>query len=239
MAIRLQERDRAILDHLRRYRLSTPGILSKLFFDNAPEAMKSALKRLKSKGGFIAADKLFPRGNEVVYRLTGAGAVAAGLGEKAGHPTSTNPEDASRLLGQLLFCCAGSTLRKKLLVEEFEKTFPGQMTERLKRRFPYDCIYIDIDAAGERRLGRVIVDNGSEVVFRARKALTEDSDVLAQFVREGRYALAIVVPTEQKSKAVERQLFGTPPLDARGERLRVVVEAHEPLARLLLDGGHR
>ena len=237
MAIRLQERDRRVLAHVRRYRLTTPTVLAKRFFGGAEQAMKSTVKRLIGKGGLLASERLYPRGNDVYYYLTPAGAVAAGLSEKSGH-SMTNPDDLARLFGQLVFCSGDPVKREKLSLEEFENVFPALMSEAFRRRFAFDCVYVDVDTTGERRLGRVVVETGgSEIIFRARKCLREDTEVLERFVAEGRYALGLVVATASKAKQVERQLQGAPLLDPRGAPVRVVVEAHEALQGLVLGGG--
>ena len=238
MSIRLQERDAQILTHLGRYRITTPEVLFRLFFsDQTEEAMKSTLKRLRRKdGAFVESAKLYPRGNQVYYHLGLAGAAHLGLSERAAQPIADH-ETLVRTLGHVLFSCAGPSLRPKFSAEEFRRVFPGALVEgsAIARRFPYDAYYLDVDELGVRRLGRMLVENGgSELVTRAKSVVREDEEVLASFILEGRYTLALVVASETKADAVRRQLARAALSEMRP--VRVLIEAHEPLLGLLAGG---
>lgn len=237
MARRLQERDGQILDLARRYRIVTPEVLQCRFFpDQSEEAMKSTLKRLRRKDApLLGSEKLYTRGNQVYYHLTAAGAAQVGASASFAEPVRDH-ELLVRLLGQLLFCCAGENVRPRFTLEEFSSAFPEVASEKMKQRLPYNGYYLDVDEGGARRLGRMVVENGgSDVVARAREFVRQDEDALPRFVEEGRYTVALIVPSQSKAVQLQRQLAERPLGEVRA--VRILVEAYPQLEGLLTGVG--
>jgi hypothetical protein len=215
MAIRLQDRDRQILRHIGRYRLSTPEIVHRLFYEPEGadlEAAKSTLRRFwqDPENTYIESASLYGQGREVYYYLTPLGARTIGIPEpqKVGVP---DMEFRARLLGCLLFCCA-KTPRPKFTVEEFEACFPGVMEDgsELQKRFFHDAYYLDVDESGVRRLGRIIVDGGRNAVETAQRAVNTAAETVPRFVYGSRFALALVFPNDQKLRRVRHALHSRP-----------------------------
>lgn len=116
----LDERDRAILTHLARYRLTFQEILGVLFFDG--KSPQSALTRLIADG-YLEAVKGYG-GNRRGYKLSVAGARAAGLGRRRGdHPGS---EAGPFNLAVLTFCLLNGRPRIRLENSELEELFDGK-----------------------------------------------------------------------------------------------------------------
>src|SRR5262249_24839063 len=136
------------------------------------EARKSTIKRLRRKDQpYLQEARLYARGKEVYYFLTAAGAKVMGAPESFTKPVD-NDDVRGRLLGQLLFCCLRLVVWLKFTRAKFATAFPGVLVEGsdLAKRFDYGGYYLDVDDAGNRRLGRMLVQSGgTELLVRAQQ----------------------------------------------------------------------
>ena len=237
MAIRLQPRDIDILGVPARHHFVTNEVLQRFFPHQTEEARKSTLKRLRRKDQpYLQQAKLYACGNEVYYFLTAAGAKYIGAPESLTKPVD-NDDIRGRLLGQLLYCYLGPVVRLKFTTAEFAKAFPGVLVEGsdLAKRFDYGGYHLDVDEAGDRRLGRMLVQSGgSDLLVRAKEFVRQDERELERFVVEGRYTLALITASEAKAAQLRQQVALRPLGDIRP--VRVVVEAYEQLQGLLTAG---
>lgn len=216
-----------------RYQLTTPEVLRRLFFPQDPEALKTPMKTLRGK--YLVAEPLYPGGPKeaIYYHLTPSAQAAFELPEKFGQPIPL--ERRVHLYAVLLFCTAAKDPRPLFTLEEFRRAFPMVSFETGGAgRFFTRSYYLDVDEAGERRLGRILVDEGAKVdslLEKCRKAFEAAETELPLFVAERRFALAVVTPAPEKRRALERELRQTP-VGPVLEPLRVTVSALPELAHL-------
>ena len=195
--IRLQARDHQILGHLRRYRISTPQVLWKLFFDGRKlDAVTSTVRRLRG-ANLVRSAKLNRRQSYLF--LTREGAREAGMPSHLAGPLGE--QSLVENYGILGFCCLGSEQREKLLPEEFESGF-----EELARD-GIDCAPCYISETGSgARLGCIAVDQGANTRTLLRKfrrwiADRSLSAVFRSYLLED--ALLLSVATSQPTKRAE------------------------------------
>ncbi len=111
---RLVDRDYDILDHLRRYRLTTREVLHRLFFaDCEPNAVTKVTSRLVDHG-FLNRYELYT--GRSYYVIGPESAKLLGISLKKCKPLGT--QALPREYGILLFCCMTPTPRERLLVSD-------------------------------------------------------------------------------------------------------------------------
>jgi hypothetical protein len=198
---RLTERDEEILRHVRRYRLSTPDVLHRLFFDdsqiNAVTKVTTRLTELE----FLQNHHLF--GTNRYFTLGRRGARAMGLAQKNIGPLG--PLALYRDFGALGFFCAENTQREKLTVSELARD--PQFAPLLARKIDNSHYYWD-DAEDQTRLGYLWVEGGGPIEHIVRKvqqhiiAPRKSVPVLASYIQTGGFVVAIVTCTETKRRQI-------------------------------------
>ena len=148
---RLVDRDYEILDHLRRYRMTTREVLHRLFFsDSELNAVTKVTSRLVDHG-FLNRYELYSGRS---YFVVGPeSAKLFGLSPKKCKAIGT--QALPREYGILLYCCMASTPRERLLVSELQQKIPNFTGKRS------DCGHYYLDHDGENvRLAHIRVDQG-------------------------------------------------------------------------------
>ncbi len=198
----LQPRDRAILEHVARYRLTTLPVLHRLFFpERTDEAAKSVVKRLTPE--FLGAQPLY--GRRVFYQLTTTGARLLGEAEEAARPLGAVARPTR--LAVLDYCClAHQPERRRFTRREFAEAFPDLA------EVPFTDF--TLDDAGPR-LTRLHVDLGGDYrrfLRKLREYLARDlaCPPFARLVRERCFALAVLTAEEAKRDAFLEALRRTP-----------------------------
>jgi len=125
----LSERDRLILAHIGRHRLSFKEIISHLFFGDADP--QKALDRLR-EGGLIEIQKGFA-GNRSAYRLSPRGAATVSLNRRRGEPLGS--ESLPTHLAILAFCFLKR--RPRILLEQDDLT---GIFDKAKPSARYHCL---------------------------------------------------------------------------------------------------
>lgn len=204
--IRLTDRDRKILHHVKRYRMTTPEILHRAFFaDKKPDAVISTLRRLCGKAPkyhYLRPETLF--GKRKYYRLTALGAdaidenrdVAARLGIQA---------RASRYAILWFMHELGTGARASFNPRDFPEQF-----DLKGQRLPRNSFYIE-EASQELRMGFILVNLRSDPLRVARKC----ADLLTRFLRNGwfdeffaerRFVMTVLTVTEGRKNAIREHL---------------------------------
>jgi hypothetical protein len=119
-------------------------------------------------------------------------------------------------------------------LDEFRGAFPMVSLDGNVGRFLARSYFLDTDEAGERRLGRILVDEGAKVetlMDKCRKAYEAAEEELPGFVAERRFALALVTPSPEKARNLERELRRAP-VGPPDEPIRVASAAFPELAHL-------
>ena len=202
----LTDRDRAALEHLRRYRITTAKVLQKLYCDDTPNKVKKLVQRL---GENIQAEQLY--GKSVYYHLSPTGARLVGAPEEVSKPLG--PQALPKAIGILYFCCMGEEPLFRYTRSEFADDFPELAESVMKREFYLDY-YPDFDGQ-TARLGQFMVDLGgdyqkfvSKCRVRVREGLRTEG--LQELILENLFTIAILVAEPEKKNAILEAFQGAP-----------------------------
>lgn len=198
------DRDREIIEHVARHRLSTPTVLYELFF-RADGVETNAVTKVTSRlteRDFLRRHPLYE--SYSYFTLGKRGAKTAGLNTKRiGGPLG--PQALYRDLGMLHFCALRPTERTKLTVREINAAVNGY-PELRHRGLKNDSYYVESNDADGQRLGLVWVDGGGPVDHVLRKIQYEFIAPrmllpgLRRRIEESRFVLAIVTYQEDKKQ---------------------------------------
>src|SRR3954469_8656357 len=218
------ERDAAILDHLKRYHLTTPEILHGLFFPGVGiNPVRKVTARL-CRERRIRPCRLFDQ--RKYFILTPREAVR--LGE---HRSIARPFEYQGLVnafGVLSYCVQTGT--KKFTPKEFHEKFPELVIPGVR----LGNYYIDIEETPEgrkARLGFMVVDHASgenEILRKLRNIATRGytKPEFTALIQKGNFVNAIITPTASRAEAIRAALLGEPPGFIR-YRVEVVGELEE------------
>lgn len=228
---RMMERDRLILEHVGRYRLTTREIVQWLFMpQTGMNAVTKVLIRLKG-ARLLARHTLHD--SRQYWTLGLAGAHQLGFSDKR-----TSAFGYSAIIehyGVLAFCCEPRMTRRELLTpQEFEERFPGHSHPSIQRA-PY---YVD-EHQGVRRLGMIVVDRSGDPVRLVRKCMAEmrrRRELIPAFLSRFRnqdFVCSIVTGDPERKQVLERLLAqDKPPVHFR-------VTVREKLASLWVNYAYR
>lgn len=199
-----RERDDAILEHLRRFHLTTAEVLHRLFFPgvglNAVRKVTGRLGREKK----IRPCRLFEQ--RKYFTLTPAQAARMGEDRSIGKPFEY--QGLVNAYGVLLFSVANES--QPFTKKEFEEQFPELVIRGVGAR----NYYIDreeTDEGRKSRLGFMVVDYGASVLTIRKKVrkVTARAYTLPKFaslIQRGSFVVAIVAPTEAKAEDIKATL---------------------------------
>lgn len=227
---RLMDRDRLIVEHVARYRMTIREIVHAHFM---PETDINAVTKVLAR---LTGARLLARhtlhDSRGYWTLGLLGARQRGLHEKRAYAVGYNA--VIEHYGILAFCCAGNTRRELLTREEFEERFPGHSHPSIQR----PAYYID-EHDGIRRLGMIVVDRNGDPIRLIRKCMGEMRRrvsipaFLARF-RQQDFVCAIVTGDPERKQVLERLLAKE---QTRSVLFRVVVR--QGLAALWVNHAHR
>jgi hypothetical protein len=231
-----QERDDAILEHLRRYHLTTPELLHRLFFGTAGlNAVCKVTSRL-AREGKIRPCRLFEQRKYFVLTPR----EAARLGEHRSIGRKFEYQGLVNAYGVLSFCVGNGV--QKFTPREFEEQFP-ELVIRGVRSGNY---YIDVEPTDDgplptsgrkSRLGFMLVDYGTSpetIVNKVRKIISRGYTLpaFARTIQRGSFVIAIISPSPAKVEATKAALSDEAP-----GPVRFRVESVPELGELLLHRG--
>lgn len=203
------DRDLEILEHVARYRITTPEILQKLFFsDSERNAVTKVTSRLK-KYRFLVSHKLYDR--NVYYTLGHAGAKAVGISPSKIRPLGG--QSLFRELGILLFCCRTEQPRERMKFREFVKEFPTLLVSKR------DVYYRDHEPRADKvivRLAIIWVEGAGAVdhvrrhvvdeIIEPRRVMTD----YQQLIRRELFVVAVVTVSKEKQAALKETFSAVP-----------------------------
>ena len=225
------ERDDAILEHLKRYHLTTPEVLHRLFFGAAGlNAVRKVTGRL-TRAGKIRPCTLFEQRKYFV--LTPREAVR--LGEHRSIGRKFEYQGLVNAAGVLWFCVATDT--RKFTPKEFAEQFPelvipgvrsGELLHRRLRRPP---------EGRKSRMGFMLVDYGTSetnILKKIRKIIARGytRPAFARLIQRENFVIAVIAPSRGKVEAIKAALLAEPP-----SPVRFRVEAVPELETLLSQRG--
>lgn len=192
------DRNRDILEHVARYRLTTPPVLFNLFFE-ATLADDNAVTKVTSR--LVERDflrKFNLHGSYKYFTLGKRGAKTVGVKPKlVGKPLGS--QALFRDYGTLRFCSARPTERELLKFSEINARYP----ELKHRKLDFKHYYLDQSGA-EAELGYIWIDGGGDEAHIARKM---QQDIIAprlqvpglrEHIQQGRFTFAIVTLSDEK-----------------------------------------
>lgn len=207
--LELQDRDRRVLRHVARYRITTPEVLQRLFC-NTKDATKKLTSRLAvtyrrdvdeaeqrklAVGYVLQARELL--GKRRLYQLTARGAKEAGVPVERADPIG--PQALVEAYAILVHCCLGDAERELLTAPDLA---------RLPRLADVPPANYYLDQVEERTvLTRIVVDHRSEVPSIVRKCReiikdARETPTLAQMMDGGRYALVVLTLHDEKAAGI-------------------------------------
>ncbi len=208
MTVQLTSRDRRILSHVCRYRITTNEVLLRLFFSETGEnALKTVRKRLLNHH---IQSRLLGIEKRRYYQLTPCGARSRGEPREIAKPLGA--QALPRVYGVLAYCCLLGERRKRLNRLELRQHYPEFAVRRLSNQADY-CIE---QWAGDYRLTRILVDQGASpehVVNKCEDILHtagHTAEGFSDMVQQEVFALAIVVAEKSKQAAISRLLVRQP-----------------------------
>ena len=196
---RLSMRDRQILEHVGRYRLTTNGILHRLLFDGQPNAVTKVTTRL-TRHGYLCRHRFYhPR---VYFTLGQRGVTLLGLPENRTLPLG--PQSLPVEYGVLAYATLGTRPVLRLTRTELESTLPGiepSLAEQAYCRVDSDHHEIEL----------VRVDLGGAPDHVARKAQSDiqsrtESQTFRPMIRAGHFRLVVVTATAEKAAGIREAL---------------------------------
>jgi hypothetical protein len=222
------ERDDAILEHLRRYHLTTPEVLHRLFFGDAGlNAVRKVTGRLV-RAGRIRPCVLFEQRKYFV--LTPREAVR--LGEHRSIGRMFEYQGLVNAAGILWYCVATGT--QKFMPKEFAEHFPELVIPGVR----LGNYYIDneeTDDGRKSRMGFMLVDYGTSettIVKKVRKIIARGytRPAFSRLIQRENFVIAIIAPSRGKVETIKAALAAEPPGPVRF-RVEAVPEMEGLLSR--------
>lgn len=195
---RLGDRDYEIFDHVMRYRMTTREALHKLFFaDSEPNAVTKVTSRLVDHG-FLNRYELYP--SRSYFALGSKAASFLGLNRKK--TLELGPQAKVIEFGIISYCVLSDRLRERLTVRELSERHPELVLGGMEN----SRYYLDHDGDVARlALMRVHVGASPDYILRKCRddiATRQRHDAFDQLMNAGRFAIAIVVASEEKAARV-------------------------------------
>jgi len=225
------ERDEAILEHLRRFHLTTPEILHRLFF---PDAGLNAVRKVT--GRLVRERKIRPcplYEQRKYFVLTPGQAARMGEDRRIGQPYEE--QGLVNAYGILLFCIEQGT--HPFSKAEFEEKFPELVIRGVGAR----NYYVDREETAEgrkTRLGFIVVDYGTSPETIRKKvhkvaARAHTRPEFSTLIHKGGFVIAVVAPTDTKAEDIKAALAA----DGPGGKVLYRIVASPELGEYLLHKG--
>lgn len=201
-----QDRDRRILEHVGRYRLTTADVLHARFFATL-DAAKAVIKRLAaSRGRQLLQARPLGVGRRVYYHLTAAG--VREIGVPASRAEALGPQALPEAYAILVHCCKHSRDRQIFTRAELS-------AHPLLRDAPPGNYYLEQIDEHRSRLTQLVIDHRTEhtrLLQKCRKILREAEEIasLVRLIDQGVFGLTVLTLHDEKKKAVEFDLERRP-----------------------------
>jgi hypothetical protein len=217
--VTLSQDDRAVLDHVLRYRLTLPRILSRteIVNDAGESAAQAALERLRQEGWLQTAD-LYPGYRaEHYYHLTEKAARQIGQDAIVAKPLLRDQRVEHFAIAT--FCCCGESFRELLTKDEFKQRFAhlwfvGQPIRHYLDKGEDGVVrlaFLKVDTAGPGRWDRLIDSCGRFLRQRLDKSRVrpENRPRVEEFdrlVKSDQFQITVLTAFPEKKRALELEL---------------------------------
>ncbi len=225
---KLGDRDYEILDHLKRYRLTTRDVLHRLFFDGSEINAVSKVTSRLIKNGYLNSHPLDT--SKVYFTVGPESCRLLGLPLRKSKPLG--PQALPTEFGTLMFCCGSPVQRKRLLVGEISKLQPNILGKGLDSSH----YYLEELADGNKLLGYIRVDQGGPPDHISRKCAGDiekrmANEALKQLIDSDRFIIALITGHESKAELIRASI------GRRQWTIRFRVEVVHELASLISRTG--
>jgi hypothetical protein len=212
----LKAADIAVLEHVARYRLTTPTILSAAL--NLDEgASEMALQQLSESGALVSGN-LTPHADlTVCFQLSPWGAEQLGHDASFARPLSRDARIECFAIAQ--FCCCGETFRQLYTKAEFVDKFRALWHRGQPVRYYLEpcegdrprLAFLKVDTHGAGQWDRIIDSCARFLhqridVHRAKPEFRSQVAAFAELVRQGRFQFSILTALPEKQRAIEIEL---------------------------------
>ena len=213
-SIRLTTRDAAIIEHVKRYHLTTIQVLKKLFFvegttDNAVVKVTLRLRR----AGYLVDHQLYGP-----YSYFVLGPTADPSDKDAGTALRGQPLVTSYAM--LMLCCMSDIRRAVVPYEDLARIFTWYGLDP-SFAHPNLAFYLDKpEGYAKARIVFVRVDHGSDWRHLLKKVYRVERDWgprrgFSQLVKERLFAIVLATGSEKKRKKVQQHSTRTPSTESR------------------------
>jgi len=224
--------DMQILEHVRRFGMTTQEVAHHLFYADATlEAAKSRLRRLREKGWLATADLSARtpdlRAKRSYYHLTPQ-ALERLFARPAKYGKAQGPQALFEAYGILLFCCMRSIPRYRFMRSEFEQAYPDLSRPGLPARL----YYRDIEDEQER-IGYIYVHRSAHcrrVVRKCREVVAKRFRIpaWARRINQEGIVIAIVTSAPQSARQIAEAIYRE-----KWHQVRFRIEAWQDLLELM------
>ena len=239
MVARIKSADLAVLQHVSRYRLTTPRILTSASMpETIDEGAAEAILDELASNRWLAKLPLAPTGClGDYYQLTEKAAAKLGCDPKTAQ--SLKREGRIACYAVASFCCSQKTFRRLFTKDEFIKAFgelwyPGQPvryylepgeTKRPKLAF------LKVDDGGQGQWDRLIDScmrflRQRTDVNRVASHYRLQTEAFSQLVNRGRFQISVLTSLPEKQRAIELEL----------ERRRATEQPCPPIRSYVVPG---
>lgn len=198
----LTERDRRILDHVARYRVTVSEVLHALFFPSQfPNAVTKVTSRLCQQDYLRRFPLYHPR---TYFTLGPKGAQS--LGQSANRTLPLGPQSLPTDFATLSYATLGGTERYRLTVHELMTRWPSFTDKQI-----VDAPHCADESTGDTVLELIRVDLGGKPDHVARKC-RDDIDsrrrlkAFNELLKQGGFRLVVVTGTTEKAAAIRDSL---------------------------------
>ena len=201
----LSERDREILEHVCRYRLTTRTALQRLYFSESHVNAVSKVTTRLCRHGFLGRYPLYARN---YYFVLGSRAVKL-LGLPRSRTESLGTQALPREYATLLYCSQSALTKERLTSDEFSVHFSGYQLDGIENSH-----YVVEQDGAERRLSFLRVDYHGAADHVARKCKS-DADIrlrspkFSELIQSGRFMIVVATGGQEKSLAIRQALSKT------------------------------
>jgi len=221
MVTALTSDDRSVLQHVARYRLTTPEILAPtgLLPNTERRTAERVLKRLAQEEWLVASDLIpeAPAPERTCYQLTPR--AAEQIGQTAEFAAPLARETRIECWAIATFCCGGDVFRQLFTKQEFQQKFqqlwfPGQPVRYYLEPDPTGparLAFLKVDADGAGRWDRLI-----DSCARFLRQRTDFDHVAAeqrpqvaafrQLVQKDQFQFTVLTALPEKQRAIELEL---------------------------------
>ena len=213
---RLAAADVTILEHVARYRLTTPAILSAAMnWDD--DVTIVALQRLSEGGALVSGTLTLADDSPVCYQLTPWAAEQLGYDPVFAKPLLRDARIECFAIAQ--FCCCGDKFRQLYTKTEFIEKYRALWYQGQPVRY-----YLEPSAADRPRLAYLKVDGQRAGqwdrlidscarflhqridIRRARAEYRSQVAAFAQLLRQDRFQISVLTALPEKQRAIEMEL---------------------------------